>query len=281
MTEVAQVNWIANESIENRLLDEVRGPAIGQFYDFLLFVIAVAVVTKLAVVWSDQRQRVVERISRDRDTLALTIGWAVVPTASLGARLLRPSDLFGPVCLRIGPRSGVARCLRVCARVPRDPRPLQRFLSDGTHTDCGAESQRFSGGDSVVLLVIGSLGSASTLQEDLEGPARYAAQHAEQGDVFALPDHAITSVIDYYLASDNRHIPLWPQLGVRQRYVEGFDLSLASGSRLSSPHMARLRWQRTRRPTVHESHEARRLRRAWNSRCSTGQHSCSTGPPGR
>ena len=71
-----------------------------------------------------------------------------------------------------------------------------------------------------------TIGSASALQEDLKGPAEYAAQYWEPGDVIALPDHAITSAIDYYLTNARRPILLWPQLGVRQRYVEGFDLLL-------------------------------------------------------
>jgi hypothetical protein len=85
-----------------------------------------------------------------------------------------------------------------------------------------------------VLLVIGYVESASTLQEDLKSPGQYLAQHAQNGDAVALPDHALTSAINYYLASDNRPIPLWPQLGVRQRYVEGFDLLLHPSGRL--PH---------------------------------------------
>ena len=72
--------------------------------------------------------------------------------------------------------------------------------------------------------MIGYIGSASELQEDLKGPAEYAAQNWEPGDVIALPDHAITSAIDYYLTNAGRPILHWPQLGVRQRYVEGFDL---------------------------------------------------------
>jgi hypothetical protein len=85
-----------------------------------------------------------------------------------------------------------------------------------------------------VVLLVGYLGSASTLQEDLKSPAEYAAQHVQMGDVLALPDHAITSAVDYYLAGDRRLIPLWPQLGVRQRYVEGLDLSLDPAGHL--PH---------------------------------------------
>ena len=53
-----------------------------------------------------------------------------------------------------------------------------------------------------VLLAIGYFGSASAQQEDLQGPAEYVVQHWGNGDVIALPDHAITSVIRYYLTND-------------------------------------------------------------------------------
>ena len=70
--EVGQVNWIANESTGTRLLAEVRGPGVGQFYDFVLFVIAVVVVTKLAIVWNGGgRDAIIERVSQDRDTSSL------------------------------------------------------------------------------------------------------------------------------------------------------------------------------------------------------------------
>jgi hypothetical protein len=78
----------------------------------------------------------------------------------------------------------------------------------------------------VYVLAIGYFSSASALQEDLHSPARYVAMNARDRDAIALPDHAIGSAVEYYLSGENRHIPLWPQLGVRQPYVEGFDLSL-------------------------------------------------------
>ena len=49
-------------------------------------------------------------------------------------------------------------------------------------------------------------------------------QHWQSGDAIALPDHAITSVIRYYVTNDIAQWRLWPQLGVRPRYVEGLDL---------------------------------------------------------
>src|SRR6516165_3861388 len=82
--EVAQVNWIGTEAVDNRLLDELRGPAIGQFYDLALFLIGTLVLFKLASIWTgDVRDAIVARISRDRDVFALAVGWGLVPTVTL------------------------------------------------------------------------------------------------------------------------------------------------------------------------------------------------------
>ena len=229
--EVGQVNWIANESANSRLLAEVRGPVIGQFYDLVLLVIVVLVAAKLAAaLWNrPRRDAVVEGVSADRDILAVTIGWAVVPTVVLSmASVVHPiySDryvtasapgaalLVAFVCVRAFPNFlGPSRVSdRTAAR--RLPRQMMATL----------------GVIAVYVLAIGYLSSASALQEDLRSPARYVAMNVQDGDVIALPDHAISSAIEYYLASENRHVPLWPQLGLRQQYVEGFDLSLAPSS---------------------------------------------------
>jgi mannosyltransferase len=82
--EVGQVNWIANQSTGARLIAEVRGPVVGQIYDFILIVILVAAVTRLAVVWNGGgRLAVINRVSQDRDILALTVGWVAIPTIVL------------------------------------------------------------------------------------------------------------------------------------------------------------------------------------------------------
>jgi hypothetical protein len=223
--EVGQVNWIANESFGNRLLDEVRGPVVGQLYDFVLFVIVVVALVKFASIWNrDVRNSVVDRISHDRDILALLIGWTVVPTV-----ILALASFDHPIyALRYVAASAPGAALLVaflCVRA------FPQILDPSRHADRSAKrnlGSRFLatfGLALATLLVIGYLTSASAQQEDLQGPALFAAQHAQHGDVIALPDHAITSAISYYLASDKRHIDLWPQLGVGQRYVEGFDLS--------------------------------------------------------
>jgi mannosyltransferase len=223
--EVGQVNWIANGSIGSRLLEEVRGPVIGGFYDFVLFVIVVIALVKFASIWNrDVSDLVVARVSRDRDILALTIGWAVVP-----AVILAVVSFIHPIySVRYVAASAPGAALLVaflCVRAFPQTLDLSHHADRTANTVLRSRLMGTLGLAVAALLLIGYLGSAAARQEDLEGPARYAAQHAQNGDVIALPDHAITSAIVYYLAGDG-HLALWPQLGVGQRYVEGFDLSL-------------------------------------------------------
>ena len=227
MRQVGQVNWIANEGANSRLLAEVRGPLIGEFYDLVVLIIVVVVAVKVAAaLWNrNRRDAVVERVSADRDTLALTIGWTVVPTVVLSiASFVHPiySDRYVSASA-----AGAALLLAfVCVRAFPEILDSSRVSDQMANRRLPRRVMATFGVTAAYVLVIGYLSSASALQEDLHGAASYAATNEQNGDVIALPDHAITSAIDYYLASDNRRMPLWPQTGVRQQYVEGFDLSL-------------------------------------------------------
>ena len=229
--EVGQVNWIANESASSRLLAEVRGPAIGQFYGLVLVVIVVLVAIKLAAArWNRPgRDGVVQRVSADRDVLALTTGWAVVPTIVLSvASVVHP--IYSDRYVTASAPGAALLVAFVCVRVFRDTLGTSR-VSDRTATSkLPRQIMATLGIIAVYVLAFGYFSSASALQEDLRSPARYVAMNVQHGDAIALPDHAISSAIQYYLASEHRRVPLWPQLGVQQHYVEGFDLSLAPSS---------------------------------------------------
>lgn len=224
MTQVGQVNWIGAESTESRLLAEARGPVIGQLYLFVLFLVTIAVVTKFAITWTrDGRERVVEGIRRDRDVLALTVGWALVPTLALDIlSFAHPIYSVRYVCASAPAVALLVAflCVRVFPEFLDRTRGSARFASSKVSIRMMAAFGAVAG----VLLIVGFVGSASALQEDLKSPAQYIAENAERGDVIALPDHALTSAVEYYLAADGHRPPLWPQVGVRQRFVEGFDL---------------------------------------------------------
>ena len=222
--EVGQVNWIATGSTQSRLLAEVRGPAVGQLYDLVLFVILVAVVSKLAAIWDGGvRKVVVQRIGQDRDVLALTVGWAVLPTVALSVASFAHPIYADRYVTASAP--GVALLVAfVCVRFL----PITRSTGDDpSDSRVGARWQKVLavfGLVAVGLLTSGYLSAASALQEDLQGTAKYIALNAKPTDQIALPDHALTFAITYYLAKDKSLVPLWPQTGVQQRFVEGFDL---------------------------------------------------------
>ncbi len=230
--EVAQVDWIGTEAVENRLFDELRGPAIGQFYDLAIFLIAALVLFKLASIWTgDTRDAIVARLSRDRDAFALAVGWALVPTLILAIfSLAHPIYSVRYVTASV---PGVSLLIAlICVRTFPAYLGGSHVLNDDSPESRSAEKPRHKIWAVVIavamalLLLIGYVGSATTQQEDLRGPARYAVQQARSGDVLALPDHAITSAVEYYLHDEHQRLRLWTQLGVTQRYVEGLDLSL-------------------------------------------------------
>ena len=219
--QVGQVNWIAKESLGSRLFDEVRGPLIGQLYDFLLFVIVVVAVSKLALSWNRDVPRVIAQgISRDRDILALTISWALVPTAALSLGSFVHPIYSSRYVAASAP--GVALLVAfLCSRAFST-----RSISSGLSRKTGTRLLAVGGATAVLFLALNYVSAASSQQEDLQGPTKYVAQHMAKGDVFAVPDHAITAAVDYYTANYGRPTPFWPQLGNRQPFVEGLDLSV-------------------------------------------------------
>ena len=119
-------------------------------------------------------------------------------------RLVRPSRLCQSVRHWVGPGRRPLGGLRVCARVPGDPGSSRASDQDQRTEGYGVGYWRSSASSPPSSWHSSYVSSASALQEDLQGTARYVALHAQSGDVIALPDHAITAAIGYYLASDGR-----------------------------------------------------------------------------
>jgi hypothetical protein len=224
--EVGQVNWIANGPLESRLTAEIRGPVIGLSYDFVVLVVLVLAVAKVAAVWDrDVRDALVGQISQDRDFLALTVGWAVLPTIILSLASFAHPIYANRYVTASAPGFALLVAFLCVRAFPGILNRARTSRQKANKIRVGRTATIF-GAIATVVLVLASLSSASSLQEDLQSTARYAAHHEQRGDVIALPDHAISAAIDYYLARGTPSIPHWPQIGVRQRYVEGLDLSL-------------------------------------------------------
>ena len=184
------------------------------------------VATKLAIVWNrDVRAAVVKSISRDRDILALTLGWVVVPTVVLSIVSFAHPIYSVEYVAASAPGAALSAAFILVRTFPKILDPSRALDPMPRRAVWGRLMAAFAVA-AAVRLVVGYLGSASPFQEDLESPAWYAADLARTGMSSQSRTMRFLRSSVYYLAGDKRRIPLWPQVGVRQRYVEGFDLSL-------------------------------------------------------
>ena len=169
--EVAQVNWIGMNRPTVDCWQRSEAPLSASCTTLSYLSSWCSLLPNLPHVGNrDVRGAVIEQVSRDRDILALTFGWAVIPT------VVPPSPRSPIRSIRtgrrgIGPRGRLTRGVRLRARVSKNPGPVPRFGSDDNRKQLGRMMATL-GAAAVVLLIIGYISSASTLQEDLQGPAR-------------------------------------------------------------------------------------------------------------
>ena len=160
-------------------------------------------------------------LQRDRDPLALALGWAALPTLVLVlVSVVHPVFLDRYVTTSV---PGVALVFGVvCARViqlVRDPR--RRKVSRR-----GKPRGRWLAWVGAVLLLVFAVNywkAASTVNEDIQGLAHYIANNAQSGDTIVTMDHSETAAVNYYLDRDGHPVTLWPQRGATQRYIEAFN----------------------------------------------------------
>jgi hypothetical protein len=87
------------------------------------------------------------------------------------------------------------------------------------------------------VLALSYWNNASALNEDLKSMTLYVSDHAQPGDMIVLQNHAQTAAVNYYLDRDVHQVAVWPELGVRQRFVEASDLSVPTKPIDPPPHL--------------------------------------------
>ena len=207
-----QIAWIPGFT-GSGLAQAALGPAFGGSlrYTAVVAVSAVASLGYCLVAWRRGRFRPGAPLLGN---LAVALAWAAVPAALLVAvSLVRPIyvDRY------------------VTASVPGLAVVLGLLLSHAVHLAAAGRPARSRAAGAVLVALTALVGiactvpSARAVPEDLRQAAGYLVLHAGTGSMVALPDHSVTTGIEYYVTGDGREIRLWPQLAVQPR-IEGLDL---------------------------------------------------------
>ena len=207
-----QVSWIASLPLATRL-ENARGPAIGNLYDAALLVAAIIALLVPCFLWEKGgRGMWSELLDRDRDYLALSFGWAILPTLVLvGVSVVYPvfvdryatasspglALLFGLVSSRV-------------VQLVQGPHSTATLGGRRQHRGKGlavvGKGLAVVGAVVLVILSLNVWTNASTVYEDIPGLALYVSEHVQPGDAIVLHDHALTTSVQYYLTRDGRRV---------------------------------------------------------------------------
>lgn len=168
-----------------------------------------------------------KRPSRKRvEVLAAVAAWRALPTALLVAASL----IIQPVhILRYVTASAPGLAILVALMLGRAARLAARGITWRVLLIAGAGLVT-----SGVLFGAGSVTTGNTVHENFGAATKFLAANIQPGDVLALPDHSITTAVNYYLERQHVDLPAWPQIE-HQDQIEGLDLSLDPTSELNSP----------------------------------------------
>lgn len=216
-----QVAWIKLNFFTNRAY---LGPAGGSAtYERLMIILflgsAIACLAEVALGGA--------KPSRKRVELVLAIAsWSALPTALLITASLVLQPVF---ILRYVTASAPGLAILVALMLARAVRLAANGSTWRLLSVAGAGVAT-----AVLLFAAGSVTTGNTVHENFRAASEYLAANVQPGDVVALPDHSITTAVNYYLARRHVDLPAWPQIA-HQYQIEGLDLSLDPPAELASP----------------------------------------------
>jgi uncharacterized membrane protein len=218
-----QVDWIPG--LASKLLQDLQGPASPSFghfiYPFVIGAIGLIAVAGCIVGWSRHSLQL-SRFEVDRLTVCL--GWAVLPTAVLILITAVKPVYVGRYVTASVPGMGIALALLITFAL----RALSWSRASRTFTYGAMVAV-------VVILIANSVSVARWQLESLKGATEYIVRDADSTSAVALPDHAITAGVEYYLDRRDSPLRLWPQLST-QPYIEGLDLRQGASTFKTTPN---------------------------------------------
>jgi len=214
-TQRGQIAWIPPFH-GRQLVKAVLGPTYGGSGTYSA-VLVVVVVVALILCLRARRLGTLRTARTDLELLAVSVAWAVVPTLVLVAvSLVRPVYVDRYVTASV-PGLAVAVALLVARGF-------------GATTVSWAARTRAVVGVAALVVVLaviiprGTMVAAEYVPENLQQAAQFLVVHVGPGGRAALPDHSITTGVEYYLGGAHPSVATWPQLAV-QPYIEGLDLA--------------------------------------------------------
>jgi hypothetical protein len=231
--QVNQIGWIATYPLTTRF-QNATGPATGNWYLLALFAAILVFVIVPYYLWPQGGRAMWSRLlARDRDPLALALGWAVLPTL-----ILVVASIIKPVFWdRYATASAAGLALLfglVSARVVQLVRAQPRRRDNGRGRPRG-RWLAWAGTALLLVLAVSYWKNASTINEDLKGMTRFVADHAQAGDMIVLQNHSQATAVEYYLARDGHPVAVWPEEGVGQRFIEATDVIVPTTPMIDPP----------------------------------------------
>jgi hypothetical protein len=213
--QAGQISWIHFELGLRSVIDSLLGPAYDgeKRYRALVFAFALGGVGLCLLARHRGHRRPTRR---ELDFLAIFVGWAALPALALVAMsLVKPVYSYRYVTASA---PGLALALAFLTvrgfQLTTIRWPLRSRLATGGTALAIC---------TIVLISTSSVPTAAHVSENLQDAAQYLVAHVGGDGAAALPDHSLTTGIDYYVRMDHKTLRLWPQLAV-QPYVDGLDL---------------------------------------------------------
>jgi hypothetical protein len=223
-----QISWIRFGHGLRSVAGSLLGPAYdGQkAYTAAVLAVVLAGIGLRLLAWRRSRFRPTRR---ELDFFTIALGWAFLPTLALVAMsFVKPVYLTRYVSASA---PGLAIAVGLLTASAFDLIAVR--WADGSRLSVGGTALAIF---ALVVVSTCSVPAAQRVAQNLNLPvaAQYLVGHVGHEGEAALPDHSLTTGIDYYLRINHEKLRIWPQLA-EQPHIDGLDLRQDRQATASAP----------------------------------------------
>jgi uncharacterized membrane protein len=210
-----QISWIRFDLGLRSVIDSLLGPAFDGERQYRALVCALALCGVGLCLLARRRGRL-RPTRRELEFLAIALGWAALPALALVTMsLVKPVFSYRYVTASVPGLALAVALLTV--------RGFQMATSQLPHRSRAAAGGTALAIFALVVISTSSVPAATHSSENFQEAAHYLIVHVGRDGSAALPDHSLTTGIDYYLRMDHETLRTWPQL-TEQPDIDGLDL---------------------------------------------------------